>query len=64
MEKLTEMNRKEMRLKNGGKLVNYTPVGIAVWLGYEIISNWSDVKSGIKDGLNDGIEFLESFNDQ
>lgn len=63
MEKLTEMNINEMKLKYGGKLINYTPAGIAVWLGYEIISNWSDVKSGIKDGVKDGMAFLESFND-
>lgn len=63
MEKLTEINMNEMKLKSGGKLVNYTPAGIAIFLGYEIISNWSDVKSGIKDGINDGLAFLESFND-
>jgi hypothetical protein len=27
-------------------------VGGAVWLGNEIIDNWADIKSGLKDGYN------------
>ena len=57
MENINELNNHELINLKGG-WVQYTPHGVAIWLGYEILSNWSDVKSGIKDGFNDGVKII------
>lgn len=61
MENLKSLNAKEISQINGGSLLaKYTPIGIAAWLGYELMTNWSDVKSGIADGYSDGIDAINN----
>ena len=57
---LEELEANEISNTLGGTFVKYTPLGFGIWMGYEIISNWSDVKSGIIDGYNDAINAISN----
>lgn len=48
-----ELSYSELTRANGGA-PPILPIGFAVWLGNEIIQNWSDIKKGISDGTRDG----------
>lgn len=49
---LKELNNREKSEINGGANP-IIPAAFAIWLGNEIVSNWSDVKSGISDAYSD-----------
>jgi hypothetical protein len=40
-------------LEISGGAIPLIPAGFALWLGNEIVNNWSDVKSGIADAYQD-----------
>lgn len=52
IDQLYELNKTELIEAQGGN-VPLLPVGFAIWLGNEIVQNWSDVKSGVKDAYQD-----------
>jgi len=52
IEQLYELNKTELIEAQGGT-IPLLPVGFAIWLGNEIVQNWSDVKSGVKDAYQD-----------
>ena len=58
--KIKELDNQDLESINGGSWIRFTPVGAAIWLSHELINNWSDVKSGIKDGFNDAMELMEN----
>jgi len=49
---LRELSEHEVLKINGGAYP-LIPAGFALWLGNEIVNNWSDVKSGIADAYRD-----------
>jgi hypothetical protein len=55
IEQLHELNKSELFETQGGS-IPLLPVGFAIWLGNEIVQNWSDIKSGIKDAIRDGLK--------
>jgi hypothetical protein len=53
-KKIKELNHIEViKIKGGANPI--IPAGFALWLGNEIVNNWSDVKSGIADAYRDFI---------
>ncbi|MCC5905531.1 MAG: hypothetical protein JJU13_04960 [Balneolaceae bacterium] len=50
---LDELNITELQETNGGSISKFTPIGFGIWLGYEVITNWSDIKSGVSDAFRD-----------
>jgi hypothetical protein len=49
---IRELNKREKSEINGGANP-LIPAAFALWLGNEIVNNWSDVKSGISDAYSD-----------
>jgi len=51
---LIELDNHQLKNIDGGITIpKWTPLGAAAWLTYEVINNWSDVKSGVIDAYND-----------